>query len=101
MSLSGGQKQRVAIASAIASNREIIILDEPTSGLDYVHMNQVGDNLKKLRDMGKTVFVITHDPEFILNCCTDIIHLEDGRVNDFYRLDSSTVDRLKNFMNYL
>lgn len=101
MSLSGGQKQRVAIASAIASNREIIILDEPTSGLDYVHMNQVGDNLKKLRNMGKTVFVITHDPEFILNCCTDIIHLEDGRVNDFYRLDSSTVDRLKNFMNYL
>ena len=41
LSLSGGQKQRVAIASAIVSNREIIVFDEPTSGLDLKHMREV------------------------------------------------------------
>ena len=41
MSLSGGQKQRVAIASAIASDKQVIVFDEPTSGLDYRHMKKV------------------------------------------------------------
>lgn len=80
MSLSGGQKQRVAIASAIASGREIIIFDEPTSGLDLRHMKEVAGNLRKLADMGKTLFVITHDPEFILSCCTHLLRLEKGRI---------------------
>ena len=40
MSLSGGQKQRVAIASAIASDKQVIVFDEPTSGLDYRHMKK-------------------------------------------------------------
>ena len=66
MSLSGGQKQRVAIASAIASEREIIIFDEPTSGLDLKHMIQVSENLKKLRNRKKTIIIISHDLEFIL-----------------------------------
>lgn len=80
MSLSGGQKQRVAIAGAIASEREIIIFDEPTSGLDLRHMKEVAKNLRKLVDMGKTLFVITHDPEFILSCCTHLLRLEKGKV---------------------
>lgn len=80
MSLSGGQKQRVAIASAIASEREIIIFDEPTSGLDLRHMKEVAKNLHKLVEMGKTLFVITHDPEFILSCCTHLLQLEKGKV---------------------
>ena len=41
MSLSGGQQQRVAVASAVASGREIMIFDEPTSGLDFRHMEEV------------------------------------------------------------
>lgn len=80
MSLSGGQKQRVAIASAIASEREIIIFDEPTSGLDLRHMKEVARNLRKLAAMGKTLFVITHDPEFILSCCTHLLQIEKGKV---------------------
>lgn len=69
MSLSGGQKQRVAIGSAIASDKEILVFDEPTSGLDYHHMLEVAGNLQRLSDMGKTLFIITHDPELIAKCC--------------------------------
>ncbi|MDD3139574.1 MAG: energy-coupling factor ABC transporter ATP-binding protein [Lachnospiraceae bacterium] len=97
MALSGGQKQRVAIASAIASDRKIIIFDEPTSGLDYAHMNQVADNLKKLSKMEKTVFVITHDSELILNCCTDVLHLESGKVIETYELNKDSEEKLKQF----
>lgn len=87
MSLSGGQKQRVAIASAIASKRSILFFDEPTSGLDYRHMKEVANVLRQVRDAGITVYVITHDLELILDCCTDIIHLEDGSVIDQYGMD--------------
>lgn len=78
MALSGGQKQRTAIASGIASSKPVIILDEPTSGLDLAHMEQVADQLKKLKDMGRTVIVVTHDNEFILSCCDHIVRLENG-----------------------
>ena len=80
MALSGGQKQRTAIASGIASSKPVIIFDEPTSGLDLAHMKQVSDELKKLRDMGKTVIVVTHDNEFILSCCDHVVRLENGCV---------------------
>ena len=69
-SLSGGQKQRLAIACALASGREILLLDEPTSGLDYKHMKETADMLKKLRDMGTTILVVTHDSELIRHCCS-------------------------------
>lgn len=79
MSLSGGQKQRVAIGSAIASDKEILVFDEPTSGLDYHHMLDVADNLQRLSDMGKTLFIITHDPELIAKCCNYFVFIEHGK----------------------
>lgn len=86
MSLSGGQKQRVAIASAIASDSELIILDEPTSGLDLVNMVKVADQLSQLRQIGKILFVVSHDPEFINRCCSHVLLLENGRVSDYFEL---------------
>ena len=76
-SLSGGQKQRVAVASAIASGRDIMLFDEPTSGLDYTHMLQIGQILRSLQQMGKTVIVVTHDRELIKECCDEEIRLKD------------------------
>ena len=78
--LSGGQRQRVAIASAIASNKEIIIFDEPTSGLDYRHMKEVAKSINRLRSIGKTQFIITHDPELVASCCDYFIFMESGKV---------------------
>ncbi|WDV47404.1 energy-coupling factor ABC transporter ATP-binding protein [Clostridiaceae bacterium M8S5] len=80
MSLSGGEKQRVAIGSAIASSKEIILFDEPTSGLDYRHMVEVSENIKLLKKLGKSIFVVTHDAELIKRCCTHIVNIDEGQV---------------------
>ena len=86
MALSGGQKQRVAIGSGISSGCDIVVFDEPTSGLDYRQMLAVSATLKKLATSGKTLLVITHDPEFILNSCQSVIRLEHGKIVEQYPL---------------
>lgn len=96
-SLSGGQKQRLAIASAIAAKRPVVFLDEPTSGLDYRHMTEVAELLKSLHKNGKTIYVITHDPELICECCTDILHLEDGTITECYPMDAAGVNKIRDF----
>lgn len=89
MALSGGQKQRVAIGSGVSSGREIVVFDEPTSGLDYKQMLAVSATLKKLAASGKTLLVITHDPEFILNCCQSVIRMEHGKIAEQYPLQGN------------
>lgn len=97
MSLSGGQKQRVAIASAIASKRSILFFDEPTSGLDYKHMKEVANVLRQVRDTGITVYVITHDLELILDCCTDIVYFENGSIIDQFQMDEAGLEKIRNY----
>ena len=97
MSLSGGQKQRVAVATALASERSILFFDEPTSGLDCRHMHEVAEVLKKLRRMGRSIFVVTHDPELILTCCTCVLHFEEGNIAAQYRMDADGVARLRRY----
>ena len=86
-SLSGGQKQRLAIASAIASERDIIVLDEPTSGLDLAHMREVAGAITRLLSLGKTVFIITHDRELIQACCTYMTCMKNGKVIEAYPMN--------------
>lgn len=97
MALSGGQKQRTAIASGIASSKPVIIFDEPTSGLDLAHMKQVAGEIMKLRGMGKTIFIVTHDLELILSCCDHIVRLEKGQAVENYTLDKDSVSGLCRF----
>lgn len=97
MSLSGGQKQRVAIASAIASGRSVLFFDEPTSGLDYKHMKEVAELLRKLCAQGITIYVITHDLELILDCCTDIVHFEDGAIVGQYPVDETGLGKIEKY----
>ena len=78
MALSGGQKQRVAIASAMAADAVMLLFDEPTSGLDYRHMKEVSALLKGLAKERKTIFVATHDPELVAECCDRTIQIIDG-----------------------
>lgn len=80
LALSGGQRQRVAVASAIASQKHIVVLDEPTSGLDVTHMREVAALLGELREQGRSVFVVTHDPELIELACTWRVELDRGQL---------------------
>lgn len=77
--LSGGQKQRVAIARALVNNPEIILADEPTGALDKETGNNIMDMLLDINATGKTVIIITHDPE-IANKCKRIIKISDGKI---------------------
>lgn len=100
LALSGGQRQRVCIASALASGRDLVVYDEPTSGLDQAHMRQVVHLLQEVRQHGAAQVIVTHDPELILACCTEVIHLEQGRVTESYALgdkDGAGARRLEKF----
>lgn len=97
MSLSGGEKQRLAIATALVSDRTYILMDEPTSGLDYKHMKEVADCLKGLLELGKSIFVITHDVELIYQCCTYVMQIEDGEHIQQYALNKETQHRLRDY----
>jgi energy-coupling factor transport system ATP-binding protein len=74
--LSGGEKQRVAVAVSMICRKDILIFDEPTSGLDYESMQSVVRLMKQLSAMGKIIFVVTHDFEFIAQACTRVWELE-------------------------
>jgi putative ABC transport system ATP-binding protein len=77
--ISGGERQRVAIARALANNPKIIIADEPTGYLDLKSSNEVMNIMKELHDGGKTIIMVTHNPEITENC-DRVIRLRDGRI---------------------
>ena len=106
-SLSGGQRQSVAVAKAVMWNSKLVLLDEPTAALGVVQTRMVLDLVRRLRDRGLAVMVITHN----LNDCFEvadrlaILHLgpvggpgtrlrlrppERGRVHDHRELERTT-----------
>ena len=78
---SGGEKQRVCIARALANNPELILADEPCGNLDSVNTKKVMDLLKKLKESGKTILMVTHSMEDA-QYADRIITLKDGVIVD-------------------
>ena len=79
--LSGGEKRRVAIAGILVLNPDILIMDEPTAGLDPAGTKIVLDLIQSLHNQGKTIILVTHDMNVVLNYATDVIALKDGKVS--------------------
>ncbi len=79
MALSGGQKQRLAVATAILSDKKVLVFDEPTSGLDYRRMLKVSRMIRSLNGKDKILLIISHDFEFLEQTCDRIFHMEGYR----------------------
>jgi len=78
--ISGGQMQRVAIARALANDPEVILADEPTGNLDTKTGIKVMEFLQKLNDEGKTIIMVTHEPELAEEYADIVYWLRDGKV---------------------
>ena len=77
--LSGGQKQRVAIARAMAAEPKVLLADEPTGALDTTTSYEIMALLQELNDEGKTILIVTHEPD-IAEMCKRIVVLRDGQI---------------------
>ncbi|PIN94245.1 lipoprotein-releasing system ATP-binding protein LolD [Candidatus Pacearchaeota archaeon CG10_big_fil_rev_8_21_14_0_10_35_13] len=78
--LSGGQQQRVAIARSLANDPDVILADEPTGNLDTQTGEKVLKFLDEQKNKGKTIIMVTHDPELAMKHAERIYWVKDGRI---------------------
>lgn len=85
--LSGGEQQRVAIARALINNPSLILADEPTGNLDSKTGHAIVDIFNDLHEEGRTIVMITHDPNIAAELPRQI-YMQDGALVDKFRLAS-------------
>ncbi|MDY3560161.1 ATP-binding cassette domain-containing protein [Gemmata sp. JC673] len=78
--LSTGMKQKLSIARAMVNDPPVLIFDEPTAGLDVLVQRAVLDNIKKLRDRGKTIIFSTHIMREVERLCDRVAVMAKGRL---------------------
>ncbi|HEY2091355.1 MAG TPA: ATP-binding cassette domain-containing protein, partial [Thermoanaerobaculia bacterium] len=89
--LSGGQQQRVAIARALVTNPAILLADEPTGNLDSRTSEEIMGIFQKLNDDGKTVVLITHEPD-IAQHAKRVVTVRDGLIHGDERVNQLRVE---------
>ncbi len=78
--LSGGQQQRVAIARSLVNDPEVLLADEPTGNLDSTTGRQIMDLLAELNANGKTIILVTHEPD-VAKYASHRLHMLDGKID--------------------
>lgn len=76
--LSGGEKRKVAIAGILAFDPDVLIVDEPTAGLDPLAAKNMMDLFKKLNKMGKTIVLVTHQMDHVLEYANRVLVFHNG-----------------------
>ena len=97
--LSGGQKQRLAAAVSMVCGKELLVFDEPTSGLDYDSMVRLSSLISRLSDMGKVIFIVTHDYEFVCRACRRVLHLDGGVIQDDLTVTEENLPKIKDIFD--
>jgi ABC-type polar amino acid transport system ATPase subunit len=79
--LSGGEAQRVAIARALAVDPPVLLMDEPMASLDPSRRAELGAQLRRLTDAGRTLMVTSHDEAFSTQFATRIVTIDGGKLS--------------------
>jgi ATPase subunit of ABC transporter with duplicated ATPase domains len=82
--LSGGWKMRLLLTNAMMHQTDVLLLDEPTNHLDVQAVAWLADYVKRVRDAGQTIMVISHEPTFLNSVSTDIIQYTADRKLKYY-----------------
>jgi simple sugar transport system ATP-binding protein len=94
VTLSGGQRQSVAVARAVAYASEIIFMDEPTAALGVVQRERVLDNIKRVRERGISIVLISHNMPEVLAVADRVEVLRMGRRVARFKVSDTNVDQL-------
>lgn len=102
--LSGGQQQMIAIGRGLIGDTDLLLLDEPIEGLAPHYVDQIVDSLERIREMGKTVLIIDHNIQKVLENVDEAYILKDGQVAyhddaDAIREDESIIDEFFGLSN--
>ncbi len=76
--LSGGEQQRVAIARSLVHKPKLLVADEPTGNLDSINTREIIDLLKKINNLGTTIFLVTHNKDVVNSLKGRVITLDNG-----------------------
>jgi ABC-type multidrug transport system ATPase subunit len=77
---SQGMRQRMSLGRAILNNPKLLLLDEPFSNVDHISAKEMTALLANMRDQGKTIFVVTHQPGLLESIADEFIRMEAGKI---------------------
>jgi heme ABC exporter ATP-binding subunit CcmA len=92
---SQGMRQRLSLARALVHDPDLLLLDEPFSNVDVASASEMAARLAAMRDAGKTVLVVTHQPQVLDGVADEAVFLEAGRVADRCRWNADAMRKFE------